>query len=116
MDRVADRVADDGAGPGVQDYRDIGESSFESDVGDVGKPELVRAVDRQLPGPIWKNRLVMITVGGGDIASASARLKIVFAHQPSDFLVVDGHASMPQLGANTPSCGIEAWPSTTRKS
>src|SRR5260370_34665103 len=103
MDRVADRVADDGAGPGVQDYRDIGESSFESDVGDVGKPELVRAGDRQLPGPIWKNRLVMITVGGGHIASGKGRLKIGSSRPPGGFLWHDARPSIPHNRALTPA-------------
>ena len=46
------------------------------------------------------NRLIMIAVGRRKVAASLARLKIVLAHQPPDFLVIDDHAAMPQLGAN----------------
>jgi hypothetical protein len=41
-------------------------------------------------------------------------LKIVLAHQASDFLVIDDHASMPQLGANAPPA-IEFEPVADRR-
>jgi hypothetical protein len=42
----------------------------------------------------------MIAVGRCDVTAPSAWLKVVLAHQASDFLVIDDHATMPQLGAN----------------
>jgi hypothetical protein len=42
----------------------------------------------------------MIAVGRRAVTASSAWLKIVFAHQPPDLLVIDDHASMPQLGVN----------------
>jgi hypothetical protein len=100
VDRAADRVADRPAGPGVEDHRDIGKTVSDSDIGYVRDPELIGPFDRQVFGSIGIDRLVMIAVGRGHIAATPARLKIVFAHQSSDLLVIDGHPSMAQLGAH----------------
>jgi hypothetical protein len=42
----------------------------------------------------------MIAVGRRDVTAPPAWLKVVLAHQASDLLVVDDHATMPQLGAH----------------
>jgi len=44
----------------------------------------------------------VIAVCGGDMAAAPAWLKVVFAHEPPNLLVVDDHAPVAQLGANAP--------------
>jgi hypothetical protein len=44
----------------------------------------------------------MIAVRRRDVKAPSAWLKVVLAHQASDFLVIDDHSPMPQLGANPP--------------
>ena len=50
----------------------------------------------------WVDRLVVITVDRCDIASAAARLKVVLAHEAFDFLVIDEHALLSQVGAHPP--------------
>ena len=94
VDRATDRIADRPARPGVENDRDVSEAFDDGDIRYVRDPELVRPVDRQVFGAIGIDRLVMVAVGGGDIAPAPARLKVVLAHQPADFLVIDDHPSM----------------------
>jgi hypothetical protein len=100
VDRAADRITDRPARPGVEDDRDIGEALVDGDIGYVRNPELVGSVNRQLSGSIGIDRLIMIAVGRRDVTAPPAWLKIVLAHQASDLLVIDDHATMPQLGAN----------------
>ena len=100
VDRAADCITDRPARPGVEDDRDIGEALVDGDIGYVRNPELVGSVNRQLSGSIGIDRLIMIAVGRRDVTAPPAWLKVVLAHQASDLLVVDDHATMPQLGAN----------------
>src|ERR1700722_20263127 len=94
VDRAADRIADCPARPGVENDRDVSEAFDDGDI------RYVR--DRQVYSPIGIDRLVMVAVGRGDIAATPARLKVVFAHQPADLLMIDDHASVLQFGANAP--------------
>ena len=55
----------------------------------------------------------MVAVGDGDMASSSARLKVVFAHESTN-LVIDDHASMGQFAANAPPSVILEFVKTTR--
>ena len=48
-------IADDPTRPGVENHRDVDEARQDRDVGDVGHPELVRAVDLQVLGAIGKD-------------------------------------------------------------
>jgi hypothetical protein len=75
---------------------------MDGDVRYVRDPELVRAVNRKVLGPIGPDRLGVVAVGRRDIAAPSTGLEIVLAHQPSDLLVIDDHAPMLKLGANAP--------------
>jgi hypothetical protein len=100
VDRAADCITDRPARPGVEDDRDIGEALVDGDIGYVRNPELVGSVNRQLSGSIGIDRLIMIAVGRRDVTAPPAWLKVVLAHQASDLLVIDDHATMPQLGAN----------------
>ena len=59
-------------------------------------------------GSIGINRLIMIAVGRREVTASSAWLKIVLAHQPPDLLVIDDHASIPQLFSA--SCRAAAGP------
>jgi len=62
---------------------------MDGDVRYVRNPELVGSVNRQLSGSIGIDRLIMIAVSCRDVAAPSAWLKVVLAHQASDFLVID---------------------------
>ena len=52
IDGSADGVADDAARPSVENHRDINEAGRDSDVGDVGDPELIGAIDDFVLGQI----------------------------------------------------------------
>ena len=50
----------------------------------------------------------MVTVGGGDITPAAARLQIVLAHQALDPLLVGDHAAMAKRRLHAaPAIGFE---------
>src|SRR5450432_613696 len=102
VDRAAEGIADRLARPGVEDHRDVGEALPDGDVCYICDPELVRSINHHVFGPIGIDRLVMVAVGRGYISATPARLKVVFAHEPTDLLMVDDHPSMPKLGANAP--------------
>ena len=101
IDRSADRIAHDPARPGIEDDRDIDEADSDRDVGDVGDPELVRPVSRDVLGKVGEDRPVMIAVSGGDEALAAPGLQVVFAHQTADLLAVDDDALVAQRGTDT---------------
>src|SRR5262249_55976048 len=88
--------------PGVENHGDIGEAIPDGDVRYVCDPELARAVNRQILGPIGIDRLIVVAVGRRHIAAPSTGLEIVFPHQPLDLLVIDDQAPMPKLSANAP--------------
>lgn len=79
---------------GNQDDHHIGEASADGDIGQVRDPELVRAIEDDTLRMIREDGLIMVTVGGGDVTSTAAWLKIVLAHQALDPLVVGDHALM----------------------
>jgi len=102
VDRAADRIADCPTRPGVENDRDVSEAFDDGDIRDVCDPDLVRPVNCQALGAIGMDRLVVVAVCRRHIAAPLARLQVMLAHQPPDLLVIDDHASMPQLGANAP--------------
>ena len=64
IDPSAERVADDAPRPCIHDRSQIDEAAEHGDVGQVGDPELVQAIDLALPGPIredgdWERHLVL---------------------------------------------------------
>ena len=77
VDGAADRVADHAARPSVEDHCQIDEAHGDGDVGEVGHPKLVGAVDGELLGAVGEDRLVVIAVGGSGEPSARPRLEIV---------------------------------------
>ena len=74
IDPPAERVAHDAARPRVHDRREVDEAAEDGDVGQIGNPELVRAIDLALPGAIGEDRFVMIAVGGGDEAAPARQV------------------------------------------
>jgi hypothetical protein len=59
IDGSADGVADDAARPGVEHHRDVNEARRDCDVGDVGDPELIGAVDDFVLCQISEGRMVV---------------------------------------------------------
>jgi hypothetical protein len=79
-----------------------------TDVGQVRYPELVRAIKDGILRTIREDGLIMVTVGGGDITPAAARLQIVLAHQALDPLLVGDHAAMAKRRLHAaPAIGFE---------
>ena len=68
IDPPAERVADDAPRPCIHDRSQIDEAAEDRDVGQVGDPELVRAINLALSGEVREDGLVVIAVGGGDEA------------------------------------------------
>jgi hypothetical protein len=56
-------------------------------------PELVGAMNLELPGHEWMDRAVVIAVGGSGEAPTPPRVQIVLPHQPPQLLGVDDDAS-----------------------
>jgi hypothetical protein len=102
VDGSADGVADDAARPGVENHGDINEARRDSDVGDVGNPELIGAVDDFVLRQISEDRMVMVAVRRRHIAPTHAGLKIVFAHEALDLLVIDCEALLAKGGLDAP--------------
>jgi hypothetical protein len=96
VDRAADGITDDPARPGVEDDGNVDEARGDRDVGDVGHPEPVRPIRHDILRQVREDGQFVIAIGGGDIAPAPARLKTMFAHQASDFLMIDDKAAVPQ--------------------
>ena len=63
LEVAGERKADDPPRPGVEDDREIDEALRDRDIGDVGRPELVGPVDREVAGHERKDRAVMVAVG-----------------------------------------------------
>jgi hypothetical protein len=97
---AAERVADRAARPGVEDDREIDEALSDRDVGEVRHPELVGAMDLEVPHDEGVDRPVMVAVGGADEAPSSPRVEVVLAHQPAHLLGIDDVAAMAELGAD----------------
>ena len=100
VEAAADRVADDAARPGVEDDRDVDEAGGDGDVGQVRHPELVGAVDLEVPRDEREDRPVVVAVGGAGEAPSSPWVEVVLAHQPADLLGIDDMAAMAELGAD----------------
>ena len=60
IDGSADGVADNATRPGVENHGDINEAHGDSDVSDVGDPELIGAVDDPVLGQIAEDRMVVV--------------------------------------------------------
>jgi hypothetical protein len=100
VEAAADRIADDAAGPGVEDHGDIDEAGGDRDVGQVGRPELVRAVDLEVARDEREDRPVVVAVGGAGETPSSPRVEVVLAHQAADLLGIDDMAAVAEFGAD----------------
>ena len=74
---IEDRIADDAARPGVEYHGDIDEADRDRDVGDVGDPQLIGAVDDHVLRQIGEDRLIVVAVGRRHMATARFRLQAV---------------------------------------
>ena len=108
VDPSADRVAHDAARPCIHDRSQVDEAAEDRDIGQIGDPELVRAIGLAFPGAVREDGLVVIAVGGGDEAASARRMQGVLAHQAFDLLVVHDPAPMPEGRLHAaPAIGLE---------
>lgn len=87
INSAADGVADDAPRPSVEDQRGIGKTSLNGDVGQIGHPKLIWAMDLELFGNEPKDRAAVIAVGRADETSAAPRVQVVLLHQSRECLV-----------------------------
>src|SRR3981189_3849863 len=102
IDRVADGVTYDSTGPSIEDHSQVHEASRDCDIGDVGHPELVGALQGHVLSEIGEDRIIVIAIRRRDEAPAPLRIQRVLAHEPADLLGVHDNATMAEFGANTP--------------
>jgi hypothetical protein len=108
IDGPADGVADNATRPGVENHGDINEARRDSDVGDVGDPELIGAVDDLVLGQIAEDRMVGVAVSRRHISPTHTWLEIVFAHEALDLLVIDHEALLAKGGLHaSPTVAFE---------
>ena len=108
IDGSADGVADNATRPGVENHGDINEAHGDSDVSDVGDPELIGAVDDPVLGQITEDRMVVVAVRRRHISPTHAWLEIVFAHEALDLLVIDHEALLAKVGLHaSPTVAFE---------
>jgi hypothetical protein len=104
----ADGVADDAARPGVQDHRDVDEAGGDRDIGKVGNPQPIGAIDGDLLPPVAKDRLIVVAVRRPHEPPARPRLEAVLTHQPADPLVVGHDPLLAQRRSDAaPAIGLE---------
>src|SRR3982074_2069929 len=102
IDRVADGVTYDSMAPSLDYHSPAHEASRDCDIGDVGHPELVGALQGHVLSEIGEDRIIVIAIRRRDEAPAPLRIQRVLAHEPADLLGVHDNATMAEFGANTP--------------
>jgi hypothetical protein len=98
IDGPADGVANNEAGPGVQNDGDINEATHDGDVVDIGDPKLVGSIKRYGFGKVGKDRLVVVAIRRFCEAAPHSGLKVMLAHETADLLVIDDHSLLPEGG------------------
>ena len=72
IDPSAERVTHDASRPRIHDRGQVDEAAEDGDVGQIGDPELVRAIDIAFPGAVREDGLVVIAVRRDDEAAVRA--------------------------------------------
>jgi hypothetical protein len=80
----------------------LNEARRDTDVGDVGDPELIGADDDFVLGQIAEDWIVVVAVRRRHIPPTHAWLEIVFAHEAPDLLVIDHDALLAKGGLYAP--------------
>jgi len=78
------RPADDPTAPGVEHHGEVQETAPRRDVGDVGHPELIRAVGPEVPIDEVRRRQLAVAAGrGAHVGAAADAPQAGLAHQTS---------------------------------
>jgi hypothetical protein len=86
VDPFGDGPANDLTGIQIQDRRQIDEAGLDSDVGDIGNPDLIDLIDLPFLEKIPKDRQVVIGIGGFGKPTPSNGPEIKLLHDPPDTL------------------------------
>src|SRR3974377_2546120 len=76
------------AGVGIEDNGQVDKFSRQTDIGDIGYPQLVRTGGDEITGEIRIDLMAMVCIGGAQVAFLPHREKIVFPHEAQDLLVI----------------------------
>ena len=108
LEMVGERPADDLARKGVEDDGEIDEGLRQTNVGDVGDPDLIEAGGLEPAHEVGPDRVVVFAHRGlRNERFCPQRQEVVFAHEPRHALVVDDHAAAEQLALD-PSIAVMA--------
>src|ERR1700675_2027694 len=108
IDRAADGITYDPTGPRIEDYSQIHKAGRDCDIGDVGDPELVGAIQSHGLRAIGENRIIVIAIRRRNKPPPLLWIERMLAHQPTHLLGVHNRATMAEFGVNTPvAIGLE---------
>jgi hypothetical protein len=100
---IAEAPAQDPAAPGVEHERAVDPAFVGAVLGDVGDPELVRAVDCELVvDEIFGGCLGRVALGAASLASTGDALQACMSHEPLDALAAAANTHADgELGVNS---------------
>src|SRR5262249_54914497 len=102
IDRAADGVTYDPTGPSIENRSQVHKAGRDCDIGDVGYPQLVRAIQFHVLREIGEDRIIVIAIRRRDKTPPLLWIQRMLAHEPADLLGVHDNAMMAQFGVNTP--------------
>src|SRR6201984_2242690 len=102
IDRAADGVTYNPTGPSIEDRSQVTKAGRDCDIGDVGSPQLVRAIHFHVLREIGEDRVIVIAVRRRDKTPPLLWIQRLLAREPADFLGVHDNATMAWFGVNTP--------------
>src|SRR5262245_1335913 len=94
IDRAADGVTYDPTGPSIEDRSQVHKAGRDCDIGDVGYPQLVRAIQFHVLREIGEDRIIVIAIRRRDKTPPLLWIQRMLAHEPADFLGVHDNATM----------------------
>ena len=92
IDRAADGVTYDPTGPSIEDRSQVHKAGRDCDIGDVGYPQLVRAIQFHVLREIGEDRIIVIAIRRRDKTPPLLWIQRMLAHEPADFLGVHDNA------------------------
>ena len=100
--RAIQRPADRLAREAIDDHRQVNKLGAQTDIGDVGDPELVGAGHSQPRRQVHVYLAVVLGFRGQDKLTEPHRQQIVGPHHAQHALMVDHHAAAVQFGGHPP--------------
>src|SRR6266542_6377288 len=94
IDRAADGVTYDPTGPSIEDCSQVHKAGRDCDIGDVGYPQLVRAIQFHVLREIGEDRIIVIAIRRRDKTPPLLWIQRMLVHEPADLLGVHDNATM----------------------